>query len=183
ILELLIYPVIYVIWRKRELKDQSEEEAPFLPPPLVPSERMKRRLAKTVALIVAIVALFYTGNFAWQKLRAPKISAAPFVSQTIDDLTVNFIHPQGQLRQGNNEILIEFRNAQGQLVDVGNVKFELNMNMPGMQMHSGGTIKRTKMPGQYRAKIKIDMAGDWNAKLSFEGRHGSGQQSFSVTVK
>ena len=32
ILELLIYPVIYVIWRRRELPDQTEEEAPFIPP-------------------------------------------------------------------------------------------------------------------------------------------------------
>jgi copper/silver efflux system protein len=34
ILELLIYPVIYVIWRKRELPDQTEEEAPLIPPAL-----------------------------------------------------------------------------------------------------------------------------------------------------
>src|SRR5213595_2328184 len=32
VLELLIYPVIYVIWRKRELPDQTEEEVPFIPP-------------------------------------------------------------------------------------------------------------------------------------------------------
>jgi hypothetical protein len=38
ILESLIYPVIYVIWRRRELPDQTEEEAPFIPPALVPSK-------------------------------------------------------------------------------------------------------------------------------------------------
>src|SRR5437867_3628376 len=32
ILELLIYPVIYVIWRRRELPDRTEEKAPFIPP-------------------------------------------------------------------------------------------------------------------------------------------------------
>jgi copper/silver efflux system protein len=37
ILELLIYPVIYVIWRKRELADQTEEEAPLIPQALIPS--------------------------------------------------------------------------------------------------------------------------------------------------
>jgi Cu(I)/Ag(I) efflux system membrane protein CusA/SilA len=37
ILELLIYPVIYVMWRKRELRDQTEEEAPLIPPALIPS--------------------------------------------------------------------------------------------------------------------------------------------------
>src|SRR5258708_18347313 len=41
ILELLIYPVIYVIWRRRELLDRTEEEpAPIVPPPLVPSHRV-----------------------------------------------------------------------------------------------------------------------------------------------
>ena len=57
------------------------------------------------------------------------------------------------------------------------------MNMPGMQMHSGGTIERTNTAGRYRAKIKIDMAGDWNAKLSYDGPKGKGEQSFSVSAK
>jgi Cu(I)/Ag(I) efflux system membrane protein CusA/SilA len=44
ILELLIYPVIYVIWRKRELPDQTEVKAPLIPPALIPLERMRQRL-------------------------------------------------------------------------------------------------------------------------------------------
>jgi len=27
------------------------------------------------------------------------------------------------------------------------------------------------------------MAGDWNAQLSYDGPHGHGQQSFSLTVR
>jgi len=42
-LELLIYPVIYVIWRKRELPDQNEEEAPLIPPALIPSGWVRQR--------------------------------------------------------------------------------------------------------------------------------------------
>ena len=79
--------------------------------------------------------------------------------------------------------MIEFRDGEGQLVDVGNVKFDMDMNMPGMQMHSGGKIERTNTPGRYRVKIKIDMSGDWNAKISYEGPHGQAQQSFAVTAK
>src|SRR5436189_6374650 len=42
ILELLIYPVIYVIWRRSELPDRTEEEpAPIGPPALVPSHRVQ----------------------------------------------------------------------------------------------------------------------------------------------
>jgi Cu(I)/Ag(I) efflux system membrane protein CusA/SilA len=37
IMELLIYPVIYVLWKKRGLKRQGEEESPFVPPGLIPS--------------------------------------------------------------------------------------------------------------------------------------------------
>jgi hypothetical protein len=183
ILELLIYPVIYVIWRRRELPEKAEEAAPFLPPEIVLSWQMRQRLLRWVTLAIGVVVVLYAGNFAWQKFGRHKISGAPFASQTVDDLTVNFVHPQGLLRQGNNEIQIEFRDRNGQLVDVGNVKFDMDMNMPGMQMHSGGTVERTNTPGRYRAKIKIDMSGDWNAKVSFDGLHGQGQQRFSVTAK
>jgi Cu(I)/Ag(I) efflux system membrane protein CusA/SilA len=37
ILELLIYPVIYVMWRKRELPDQTEAKAPLIPSVLIRS--------------------------------------------------------------------------------------------------------------------------------------------------
>jgi Cu(I)/Ag(I) efflux system membrane protein CusA/SilA len=43
ILELLIFPVIYVVWRKRELPDQTEEEAPLIPPALIPSKLQIKR--------------------------------------------------------------------------------------------------------------------------------------------
>jgi copper/silver efflux system protein len=183
ILELLIYPVIYVIWRKRELPDQTEAAARLIPPELVPSERTRQHLPKIVALIVASVLIFFAGKFVWQKIAAPGAAmaqGAPIATQTVNDLTVKLY---GQIRKAPSELLIEFRDANGQLVDVGEVKMEANMNMPGMQMHAGATIERTKTPGQYLAKIKPDMAGDWMAKLSYEGPKGSSQTSFSVTVK
>jgi Cu(I)/Ag(I) efflux system membrane protein CusA/SilA len=43
LLELLIYPTIYVLWRKRELPDQTEEATPLIPPTLIPSGWMKQR--------------------------------------------------------------------------------------------------------------------------------------------
>src|SRR5437899_2960707 len=182
-LNLLIYPVIYVIWRRRELPEKEEEEAPFLPPQIVPSRQNRQRVLKWIALIIAMIAIFYGGQFAWHKLRPTQISSAPFLTQNVNDLTANFVAREGALRQGNNEVLIEFRDHNGQLVDVGNVKLDMDMNMPGMQMHSGGTIERTNAPGRYRAKIKIDMSGDWNAKISFDGPRGKAERSFSLTAK
>jgi hypothetical protein len=43
ILELLIFPVIYVIWRRRELPDKTEEEAPLIPSALIPSYVSRQR--------------------------------------------------------------------------------------------------------------------------------------------
>src|SRR5438046_954391 len=59
-------------------------------------------------------------------------SAAPAVQ--VNGLTAEFA---GELRTSGSEIQITFKDGQGQLVDVGNVKLEFAMNMPGMAMHSG----------------------------------------------
>jgi copper/silver efflux system protein len=42
ILELLIYPTIYVLWRRRELEDGAKEQEPIIPPALVPSEQTRK---------------------------------------------------------------------------------------------------------------------------------------------
>jgi hypothetical protein len=63
------------------------------------------------------------------------------------------------------------------------VTIDLDMNMPGMAMRGGGPAQKTGTAGQYRAKVKADATGDWNAKISFQGPRGHGQQSFSVTAK
>jgi Cu(I)/Ag(I) efflux system membrane protein CusA/SilA len=187
-LELLIYPVIYVIWRRRELPEKAEEAAPFLPPEIVPSRQVRSRMLsvlKWTALVIAVIAVFYGGKCVWQEVRPAKISSAParFITQSVNDLMVNLVNREGGLRHGDNEVIIEFRDRNGQLVDVGNVKFDMDMNMPGMQMHSGGSIERTNTPGRYRAKIKIDMSGDWTAKISFDGPRGQGERSFSLSTR
>src|SRR5258708_20594303 len=48
-LNLLIYPVIYVIWKKRGLKEQDKEETPFVPPVLIPSEGLRWPLPRIIA--------------------------------------------------------------------------------------------------------------------------------------
>jgi Putative silver efflux pump len=43
VLELLIYPAIYVIWRRRGLPDRAEEETALIPPALIPSRLKTNR--------------------------------------------------------------------------------------------------------------------------------------------
>jgi hypothetical protein len=215
ILELLLYPVIYVIWRKRHLgtalarprfapvssvvtapvksasphvPTEPASPAPTEPPSSEAPPPPRRGRPWLIVILLLVVVLGVGGYFAWQKLghsgSGGASSGTPFATQKVRDLTVSFIHPKGQLQNAMNEILIEFRDtAGGDLVDVGTVKFDLDMNMPGMVMHNGSTIEPTGTPGQYRAKVKPDMAGDWMATLRYDGPRGNGSVSFSVNVK
>jgi hypothetical protein len=176
--------VIYVIWRRRELPDRAEEEpAPIVPPALVPSHRVRHHLPRIIATTLVAIGLIYGASFVWHKASARKITGPPFATQTVNDLTVKLMAPASQLQKGDNNVLIEFRDSDGQLVDVGNVNFTIDMNMSGMVMRGGGPAQKIGTTGQFRAKVKANMAGDWNAKLSFTGPNGPRQQRFSVTVK
>jgi len=182
-LNLLIYPVIYIMWKKRGLKEQEEEETPLVPPALVPSESVLRRMTRIIAMVLIAAALIYAANFGWHKFTSRNTAGTPFATQTVNDLTITFSSPGGQLKNGDNDVLIEFRDSSGSLIDVGNVKFELNMNMTGMQMHEGANIQPTGAPGRYRAKIKVGMAGDWAGKLSYDGPRGRGETTVTLSAK
>jgi len=137
-------------------------------------------------IVIAVVAV--VGFVGWQKFAGnansgKAVLGQPFATQTVNGLTVKLLSSDGQLHNGDNEVGIEFRNAAGELVDAGTVKFELDMTMPGMQMHSGGLVDRGATAGQYRTRIQPSMTGDWNAKLSFDGPAGKGQTTFSANVK
>src|SRR6266700_1178022 len=154
-LNLLIYPVIYVIWRRRELPDRTEEEpSPIVPPALVPSHRVRHRLPRITATTLIAIGLIYGASFVWHKASARKIASSPFATLTVNDLTVKLIAPAGQLQKGDNDVLIEFRDRAGQRVDVRDVNFTIDMNMPGMMMHGGGPAQKTETTGQYHAKVK-----------------------------
>jgi len=188
ILELLLYPAIYMLWRRRHLPDPSGPESPSTAPEAPGSPVRRRGFPWLTVLLLALAA--GAGAYWWSQSRnlpaaaASESPGAPFATRTANGLTVSFYHPKGGLSLAENEVLIEFRDAgSGAPVDVGTVKFALDMNMPGMVMHSGSTIEPGGGIGRYRARIKPDMAGDWTAQLNYDGPRGPGQISFSVNVK
>jgi hypothetical protein len=99
-------------------------------------------------------------------------------SNSINDLTVRISDLDGHLHQGDNETTIQFRDAKARLVDVGKVNLQIDSNMPGSQIHRDVVVERTATRGLYRAKIQVDMSGDWNMKISYDGPHGKGETTF-----
>jgi hypothetical protein len=50
-------------------------------------------------------------------------------------------------------------------------------------MNNAATFTTTNTPGIYRGKINIEMAGEWQAQITYEGAAGRGSFTLPVTVQ
>jgi hypothetical protein len=185
ILELLIYPVIYVIWRRRYLPSNAAERDKLAETTATKKLRPQRHWLRFLMIAIVLAGAIYGGSVLWpswfnKKPSLIEAEGSPLATVTLGDLNATVY---GELGFALSDLLIEFRDKSGTLVDVGTVKMELDMSMPGMTMHGAGETTPTGQLGQYRVKIKPDMAGDWLAKLSIEGPRGKAQASFLINIK
>ena len=99
-----------------------------------------------------------------------------------NNLTATLTNPDGVLRKGAQEFMLTFTDASGKPVDVGAVAFNNHMAAMGSMaaMNHAATLTTTGTPGVYRGKVEIDMAGDWQAQITYEGTAGKG--SFSLPI-
>ena len=103
----------------------------------------------------------------------------------VDSLTATLSSSSGQLKQGDQEITLAFADSSGKPVDVGAVS--LNFHMPAMggmaAMNDAVAFTTTNTPGVYRGKVNIEVAGEWQGQLAYEGPAGKGKTTFSVTAR
>jgi nitrogen fixation protein FixH len=101
------------------------------------------------------------------------------------ELTVTLSSANGDLRNGDNEVLVTFSDASGKTVDAGAVS--LNFHMPAMasmaEMNDHATLTTTETPGKYLARVRIEGSGTWEAQIKYQGPHGQGQTSINVHAK
>jgi len=97
-------------------------------------------------------------------------------------LDIILLSPHDALQHGKDTFIIEFR-ANGDLVDVGNVRATASMPMPGMAMFGNIQVQRTATPGRYTANGELEMAGTWRMALDWEGPAGQGSLTFSGRVQ
>jgi hypothetical protein len=114
----------------------------------------------------------------------PPDSAPPkeIQQQRSGDYVVALLNETGELKQGANSLTLEFRRvSDNQLSDVGNVKVESTMPMPGMgPMLANTKVAPSGTPGRYSINAELSMAGGWKTVVSFSG----GQQvQFDLTAK
>jgi hypothetical protein len=102
-----------------------------------------------------------------------------------NNLTVTLSSSDGVLRKGDQNFSLTFADAAGKPVDVGSVA--LNFFMPAMgsmaAMNSPAAFTTTGTPGVYSGKADIEMSGEWQAQISYEGPAGKGKATLPVTAQ
>lgn len=102
-----------------------------------------------------------------------------------NNLTVALSTSDGVVKRGNSEFTLSFTDASGQPIDVGAVALVFHMPQMGTmaEMNDAATFTTTETPGIYRGKANIQMGGEWQVRVTYEGPKGRGQASFPVTVQ
>lgn len=103
----------------------------------------------------------------------------------VDSLTATLSNSTGQLKQGDQEVMLAFTDSAGKPIEVGAVSLSFHMpQMGGMAaMTDSVTFTTTDTPGVYRGNVNIEVAGEWQGQLAYEGPAGKGKATFSVTAR
>lgn len=102
-----------------------------------------------------------------------------------NNLTATLANSNGVLRNGKNEFTLTFTDASGKPVDVGAVA--VNFHMPAMGtmavMNDPATLTTTGTPGVYRGTVNLQMAGEWQTQITYEGSAGKGRANIPITAQ
>jgi hypothetical protein len=105
-------------------------------------------------------------------------------THVVGDVAIVLLSSTGELKQGQNEFVVQFRDQKGQPVDVGNVTLGSSMSMPSMAPMSGDSeITPTGQTGMYRVKSNFAMSGAWHFTISWNGPRGQGSTAFNSNVR
>jgi len=178
---LVVTPVIFFWLQERRLGLQHEPLTIGARERRTPSRRYVVAAIGAIVVIAAAVALWRP----WQSHDAQRPSERATTVQEIrsGNLVIVVLSPTGTLHQGRNTFTIEFRSANGSLVDVGTVRASANMPMPGMVMSGGLEVRRTSVPGRYQASAEFGMAGAWQMAVEWDGPAGHGSVNFQGPVQ
>ena len=143
-------------------------------------KKTKKIISFAILFSLVILAAACGNSGASSGDRGKVIKSAPIGN----GLTVTLSNDTGKLKNGEQEFMVAFTDASGKLVDVGSVG--LNYQMPAMGsmpvMNDGATFVATSTPGVYKGRVALQMAGEWQAQISYEGPAGSGKTIIPVTA-
>ena len=138
-----------------------------------------------IATVLTVTLSIFTGCASKPASNNGASTGKTIKSVTVGNLTATLSNSTGQLKQGDQEVMLSFTDSSGKPVDVGAVS--LNFHMPAMggmaAMNDPVTFTTTSTPGVYRGKVNIEVAGEWQGQLAYEGSAGKGKTTFTVTAQ
>ncbi|HEX6123793.1 MAG TPA: FixH family protein [Pyrinomonadaceae bacterium] len=140
-------------------------------------------MLKTIVILsVSAFAIFALacGNNSTSGTAGKTIKSGP-----VGSLNVTLSSSDGVLRKGKQNLIVTFADASGKPVDVGSAS--LNFFMPAMgsmaAMNNPATLTTTSTPGVYNATVDLEMSGEWQAQVTFDGPAGKGRGNLPVTAQ
>ena len=140
----------------------------------------------SIVIGVALVGVILIGAACSKPGSNSNISRGKVIkTSTVGNLTATLSNSTGQLKLGDQEVLLDFTDSSGKAVDVGAVSLNFHMAQMGpmSEMNDATTFTTTGTPGVYHGKVNIEVAGEWQGQLAYEGPAGSGKTTITVTVR
>ena len=136
------------------------------------------KMMSVISMLFVFVLLGCSGN------KVDTANLKPVDRRSVGKLTIVLLNSTGELKQGQNEFVVQFKDDQGQLVDVGDVQLGSSMSMPSMAPMSGDSeLTPTGETGTYRVKSNFAMSGAWHFTISWNGKQGQGSTAFNSNVR
>ena len=139
----------------------------------------------SIVIGVALVGVILIGAACSKTGSNSNISRGKVIkTSTVGNLTATLSNSTGQLKLGDQEVLLDFTDSSGKAVDVGAVSLNFHMAQMGpmSEMNDATTFTTTGTPGVY-GKVNIEVAVEWQGQLAYEGPAGSGKTTFTVTAR
>ena len=134
--------------------------------------------------LYVILTLFVLGLAACSSGKVDVNSLKPAATRVVGKLTIALLNKTGELTQGQNEFVVQFKDSQGQPADVGDVQLGSSMSMPSMAPMSGNAqITPTGQTGIYKVSSNFAMSGAWHFTISWNGPFGQGHTTFNSNVR
>jgi nitrogen fixation protein FixH len=136
----------------------------------------------TFTLILTIFSVFFAACGAGG---GSATSGKVVKETTANNLKITLAAADGVLRDGKNEFTIAFADASGNPVKMDAVA--VNFHMPAMGtmpvMNDAATVTSSGTPGVYKGTVNLQMAGEWQTQVSYEGAAGKGKAVLPIVAQ
>lgn len=184
ILELTIYPAIFVVWKQAELQGVTAVLRDFLPSRGKKAKTDKKPASWFWKVLLAALAV---GALLWVWIRPPAPVGGEFtavVSRQVGSLQVEVAASSGVFRSGRNTFRLSLKGPPD--FDFSQAVPLVRFSMPAMgampQMLATAALESAGA-GVWLGDVELPMAGQWRLLIEVNTANGKQQMQTEVTVQ